>query len=205
MITVTKAEIDERVRRLTDAERAEILDPDNWPNGGPTLGARLEIGAEILLRDEKERAAKEREREQVEEGANGKKIAALERKIGRLTAIVNELDKLIFLGPNGDKGRKNDPEPFILRVIKGVAWELLLEKKVMRDAGIWDADKNYATGAAVTHDGVLWTCQQEHKGQRPGDGVCWRLIHKSDIAELKSMVRATVRDELHKQTKGSMK
>ena len=36
MIQVTKREVAERLSRLTSEERAEILDPDNWPHGGPT-------------------------------------------------------------------------------------------------------------------------------------------------------------------------
>ena len=36
MIQVTKREVAERLSRLTWEERAEILDPDNWPHGGPT-------------------------------------------------------------------------------------------------------------------------------------------------------------------------
>ena len=87
--TYTRAEIAERVRRLRDAERAEFLDPDCWPNGGPTIEAKLEIGTYALTLQEEEQAVEQRQQEEVTESANARKIAALEKPAMRFADVWN--------------------------------------------------------------------------------------------------------------------
>lgn len=49
---------------------------------------------------------------------------------------------------------------------------------VMRDGGVWKADKSYRPGEVVTHSSRLWICQTGNSGLRPGTNNAWRMPSK---------------------------
>lgn len=54
-----------------------------------------------------------------------------------------------------------------------------LEKQlVLRDGGVWKADKSYRPGQVVTHSSRLWICQTANSGLRPGANDAWRMPSK---------------------------
>jgi hypothetical protein len=193
-------------------------DEDVWPNGDmPPIEMRKEIRrvaihevsaedvagssfsawyapyavAEARVRARLEKQAERQQRVQVEEGANAKRIAALEKRLASIQKSMSAVLDLV-----GTKADGKSSEPLMFDVIRGLCLEVMFDRKVLRDCGIWDAEREYGPGAAVTHGGALYAAQQQHKGQRPGDGVCWRLTHKTEIAELRSLIRAVLREEL---------
>ena len=89
--------------------------------------------------------------------------------------------------------------PRIITLIENVCRQMLADRKVMRDAGVWDVERQYEPGAAVTYDGAVWACQVQNKGAKPGDGVMWRLMHKTADVQLLKQIRTVVRDEVRKQ------
>jgi hypothetical protein len=118
------------------------------------------------------------------------------KKIARLEANVAQLQEH-FYGTKADL--KEGKELAISRLIKGAVFEILYERKILRDVGTWDSERLYGPGAAVTDKGALWACQIECKATRPGDNACWRLMHKSDVAHL----RRAVVDEVARQVNGA--
>jgi hypothetical protein len=94
---------------------------------------------------------------------------------------------------------KKTGEPAIVRVIRGVASQVLREEKALRDTGTWDREKLYGPGAMTTYDGAIWVCQIEAKAQQPGTGAAWRLAHKAVDVALRKEIKAMVRDELRRK------
>jgi hypothetical protein len=133
--------------------------------------------------------AEQQQKSAVEEGRNAREIVKLRKQLRSMTAVIDALT-----------GRDGPGEEMrIIELIQGVALELFNERKVLRDAGIWTSEKLYNPGAAVTHAGALWIAQQENKSVQPGDGCCWRLSQKTEVAELRALVRDAVATELRKQ------
>lgn len=158
--------------------------------------------AEGRWRDRQKQQAEQQKQKQVTENENAKRITMIERRLASTTKSVNLIFDTLLSKP------KDDPkgELRLFHLIRNVAWDQLVDRKILRDCGVWDVERIYGPGAACTDRGALWIAQQENSGQRPGEGVCWRLSHKSDLSELRSMTRDIVRDELHKHwTKGTAK
>jgi hypothetical protein len=150
--------------------------------------------AEGIWRQRQKQQAERQQQKHVAENDNAKRIARLERRLSKTTKDLAVIwDTLLAATKDAPK------ELHLFRLIKNIAWKQIVDHKILRDAGIWKSEKLYGPGAAVTHDGQLWVAQQESKAVEPGDGVCWRLTHKSDLSEVRGFVRTAVRDELYKQ------
>jgi hypothetical protein len=124
--------------------------------------------------------------------AVNQQLAQLQRDNKRLKADIKLLLNLLLgdFDPNQTAGQA--PKPRMVYLIENVCWELMHEKKVMRDLGVWDDQRRYSPGATVTFRGGAWVCQIANNGVRPGDGSCWRLAVKSDHAALKQAVRQEI-------------
>jgi hypothetical protein len=190
---------------------AGTITPEEVAGSGVTLAAWYApfFLAERRWRQQQEQRTVQQERERVDETDNARRIAKLEARLNKAIDHINAntkknranfeaLNAIIF----GKASKSPDEDPNIIKIISGVCWRMMLDGRVMRDAGVWDDTRQYHPGDTTTCDGLMWAAQVKHKGQRPGDGVAWRLLHKSDIAELKSMIRAAVRDELRKKEIG---
>jgi hypothetical protein len=130
--------------------------------------------------------------------AVNRQLAQLQKDNKQLKNDVNLLLYLL-LGDLDKKVEGQEPlQPRIIYLIENVCWDLMHEKKVMRDFGVWDDERRYGPGATVTFRGAAWVCQTENKGVKPGDGSCWRLAVKSDF----SIVKQTVRQEIEAQLNG---
>lgn len=127
--------------------------------------------------------------------AQRREVADLERQIVRLQKENSKLNKHMKFLDDFICGEECGEKPSLIRFIKTFAWELIHERGVMRDTGPYDNEKLYGRGAAVTHQGGLWVAQAETQGSRPGEGGAWRLTHKTEVAELRRMVR----DEVQRQ------
>jgi hypothetical protein len=203
---------------------------DIWPNGSghsPEVEAeiiriaRTEISADEVARSglvfaewykpfalaegrwrqrQEQRAEQQRAEDRVE-NSNARRLAALEQRLARVAKIVDALDQMVFVGPKAKGYSSKEKGPFIERVVEAVVDRIANERRFLRDTGIWDSEKRYGPGAAATFDGALWTCLQENRGVRPGDGVAWRLVHKSDVTELRLLVRDLVREQLRDEQK----
>jgi predicted ribonuclease toxin of YeeF-YezG toxin-antitoxin module len=132
--------------------------------------------------------AEQQQKSAADENRNASEIAKLRKKVDSMSAVIDALT-----------GRDGPGEMRIIKLIQDVASELFNERKVLRDAGIWTSEKLYGPGAAATHAGGLWIAQQESRGVMPGDGVCWRLSQKTEVAELRALVRDAVATEVRKQ------
>jgi hypothetical protein len=150
--------------------------------------------AEELWRQRADQRVEHAQRQEVEEGANAKRIAELERRLNKLTTAWNSFARC--LDPDKDDP---DGETVLFKAIRGVFLQEMHERRVMRDAGVWDPARRYGSGAAVTHTGQIWVCQVENQGVSPGDGVAWRLMHKSPVADLRHEIRSIVREEIRKR------
>jgi hypothetical protein len=107
-----------------------------------------------------------------------------------------EIERFLFrIRPDGEQKSPNNLT--LVDVIRAFASEVMHERRVMRDAGVWDPEKLYGTGATVSHAGGGWIAQVESKGVRPGTGESWRLAVKSDTAKLKQAVREEVNRTLN--------
>lgn len=49
---------------------------------------------------------------------------------------------------------------------------------VIIDRGVYDSDKGYERGDAVSSGGSLWIAQKDSPDHKPGDGDGWRLAVK---------------------------
>jgi hypothetical protein len=117
------------------------------------------------------------------------RLATLSERLRRLQDIV--------YGPTQDY--KDGKPPAIVRIIQSVVLDLANERRFMRDAGIWSAERLYGPGSTVTKDGCAWVAQTENQGVKPGESDFWRLIQKSVDVELRKEVRSIVRDEVRRQ------
>jgi hypothetical protein len=124
-----------------------------------------------------------------------KRLAQLQKDNRRLKDDVNLLLNLLL----GDLDKKADERqaPRIITLIENIAWDLMYEKKVMRDVGVWDEGRLYGPGATVTHRGAAWVCHTQNKGVKPGEGSLWRLAVKSDVSAVKQAVRQEVETQLN--------
>jgi hypothetical protein len=59
----------------------------------------------------------------------------------------------------------------------------------MHDAGIWTSEKWYQPGDLVTCSNASWLATIKSRGQKPGEGAAFRLIHKTETAHVRRMVR----------------
>jgi hypothetical protein len=74
--------------------------------------------------------------------------------------------------------------------------EALQRRPVVHDAGVWRDGHGYDAGSLVSHGGGGWIAQRDTTaGERPGTSPGWRLAVKSDLAE----VRKVVKQELGRQ------
>ena len=49
---------------------------------------------------------------------------------------------------------------------------------IIIDRGVYDSEKNYDRGDAVSSGGSLWIAQKDSPDHKPGDGDGWRLAVK---------------------------
>jgi hypothetical protein len=107
-----------------------------------------------------------------------------------------EIEKFLFrLRPDNEEMTLENCT--LIDIIRMYALEMVFERKIMRDTGVWDEARLYAPGATVTFQGAAWVCQEQHEGQRPGaSNSFWRLAVKSDVSELRRIVRDEVRKAL---------
>jgi hypothetical protein len=59
----------------------------------------------------------------------------------------------------------------------------------MHDAGIWNVERWYQPGDLTTHANASWVATIKSRGQKPGDGAAWRLLHKTEQAHVRRLVR----------------
>lgn len=68
--------------------------------------------------------------------------------------------------------------------------DMIEQRGCLRHRGVWNADTDYRTGAAVTHGGAVWAATAPTKGERPGAGAtAWRLIAKGEPARKEPVAR----------------
>jgi hypothetical protein len=120
--------------------------------------------------------------------------AEINKKLVRLERNVAQLQDHFY----GTKEEiKADKELAIVALIECVVFELLHERKILRDTGTWRPEQLYGPGAAATDRGAMWIAQIENKATRPGDNACWRLAVKSDTSNLKRAVEAEVTRQMN--------
>jgi hypothetical protein len=62
---------------------------------------------------------------------------------------------------------------------------------VVPGAGVWRDDHGYDAGSLVSHGGGGWIAQRDTAAsERPGTSPGWRLAVKSDLAEVRKVVKA---------------
>jgi hypothetical protein len=67
----------------------------------------------------------------------------------------------------------------------------LKHRPVLHDAGVWRDDHGYDAGSLVTYNGGGWIAQRgTAPGERPGASPGFRLAIKSDLAEVRKVVKA---------------
>jgi hypothetical protein len=75
-------------------------------------------------------------------------------------------------------------------VIPQIVHGIIDANLVLRLAGIWDEQRIYRPGQAVTHSGSMWACiRTTEKGERPGRGIGWRLVAKGESSGINANPR----------------
>jgi len=116
-------------------------------------------------------------------------IASLQKAVADLrrgqSSVARTLNWFLDLILGDPKEEKDQDEPKLIRLIKGVAWDLIREKQVLRDAGDWDSAREFGPGVVVSHNGVSWMAEIQNKGLAPGtDNAVWRSVAKSDARQI---------------------
>jgi hypothetical protein len=115
------------------------------------------------------------------------------KRIARLEARVRHLESIIGVGT-----KHGGPLIASIGAVIGQAnkelraeIETLQRRPVLHDGGVWRDDHGYDAGSLVTYNGGGWIAQRDtNAGERPGTSPGFRLAVKSDLAEVRKVVRA---------------
>jgi hypothetical protein len=101
----------------------------------------------------------------------GSKEGILDRVIDRIVALEKRQADSVTLPSSADIAAATRAGPAV------------------HDAGIWSTARWYHAGDLVTHHNASWIATIKSRGQKPGDGAAWRLIHKTEQAHVRRLVR----------------
>jgi hypothetical protein len=126
-----------------------------------------------------------------EDAAAADRLAALKRKSTQRPPAYDaeSNDRLIVEAVGRFIGKHLDD---LSREIRELQRELEERKRrlVVHDAGIWRDDCGYEAGSLVTFNGGGWIAQRDTTaGERPGTSPGFRLAFKSDLAEVRKVVK----------------
>jgi hypothetical protein len=173
--------------------RGSEAELDAWIERGWPAGTRPPWTRDVyreFFEEERERIAQAEAKslEGQELRALRRRVVELERELRGLRESNGHVLKALRLVPKAIGNLDGD----IARAVT----KALDARAPLTDAGTWDAARHYNRGETVTHKGAGWVATVSSTGLRPGTSEGWRLLAKSDTAELRRVVKEEVQRQL---------